>query len=156
MRVYNNSFLALPRQKGSENGSKLQQHVGNSTVQVFREWGHATIVCWHYNGTGVQRMGNATIVCWHYNGTGVQRMGHATIVCWHYNGTGVQRMGHATIVCWHYNGTGVQKIAVGNQNLLALQWHKGSENRGRQLQFVGTTILQGQTITVCCCLMKQQ
>ena len=138
MRVYNNSFLALPRQKGSENGSKLQQHVGNSTVQVFREWGHATIVCWHYNGTGVQRMGNATIVCWHYNGTGVQRMGHATIVC------------------WHYNGTGVQKIAVGNQNLLALQWHKGSENRGRQLQFVGTTILQGQTITVCCCLMKQQ
>jgi len=120
MRACNNSLLALPWHKGSENGSKVQQHVGNSTVQVFREWGYAIIVCWHYNGTGIQRMG------------------------------------HATIVCWHYNGTGVQKIRVGNYNLLALQWHKGLENRGRQLQFVGTTILQEQTITVCCCLMKQQ
>jgi len=87
--------VTVPWHKGSKNGSKLQQHVGNSTAQVFREWEHATIVCWHYNGTGVQRMG------------------------------------HTTIVCWHYNGIGVQKTGVGHHNLLALQWHRGSENRGR-------------------------
>ena len=44
---------------------------------------------------------------------------------------GLRKWGFATIVCWHYNGTGV------------------SENRGRQQQFVGTTILQRQAITVC-------
>jgi len=102
MTVGNDSLLALPWHKGSEISSKLQRHIGNSTVQVFREWGHATIVCWHYNATGVQRMG----------------------------------------ACYN--------------SLLALQWHRGSENRGRQPQFVDTTNLQGQTITVCCCLRKEQ
>jgi hypothetical protein len=57
MRVGNDSLLALPLHKGSEIGSKLQQHIGTTIAHGFREWGHATIVCWHYNGTGVQKIG---------------------------------------------------------------------------------------------------